>query len=148
MPAKTAVTPAVQAAQRGKGIIKWVNDKTASGSAQVLTDATLYYNLSEGEVVMIVCLKIDIETVSDDCTFELVSCSAVAGGGTPTALTGNYHQRVGATPQPHATENVPFLVPIRVRYADGARSITVRINANDSSAVINTGWCGYTDLSL
>jgi hypothetical protein len=112
------VDAALYAAQRGKAFHKWVNDKVPGATAVVLSDATLYYDLAVGEVVMIRCISIDIETVSDDCTFELVSCDDVAGGGTPTALTGKYHQRVGATPQPHATEAVLFQVPIRVAYAD------------------------------
>lgn len=148
MTAKTMVTPAEQAAQRGMGIHKWVNDKIASGSAEVLTDATLYYNLSEDEVVMITQLMVDLDTTSDECTFEPVSCTAVAGGGTPTALFGEEHLATAAAKTSHAPHHTKFCPPIRVRYADGVRSISVRINGNDSSAVVNVAWQGYTDLSL
>ena len=148
MSAKTMVTPAVQAAQRGKAIHKWVNDKTASGSEQVLTDATLYYNLSEGEVVMITGTLVDLHTLNDECTFEVVSCTAVAGGGTPTALWAEQHLATAAAKAAHAPHSLCLNPPIRVRYEDGARSITFRINANDSSASVNCAWMGYTDLSL
>ena len=47
-----------------------------------------------------------------------------------------------------ATQHVRFDVPIRVAYGVGALSISIRINAGDSSTVVNCGWQGFTDLSL
>ena len=97
MPAHTMVTPAIQAAQRGKGIHKWVNDETASGSLQVLTDATLYHDLSDSEIVMITQLWFDVETASKNCTFDLVKCAAAAGAGAAVTLCGQRHIFTAAT---------------------------------------------------
>ena len=141
------VDAALYAAQREFGIHKWVNDKTASGSEEVLTDAGLYYNLSEGETVMITETLVDLHTLNDECTFEIVSCTAVAGGGTPTALFVEQHVATAAAKTPHAAHSLKFCPPIRVAYADGARSITFRINANDSSASVNCAWTGFVDVS-
>lgn len=35
--------------------------------------------------------------------------------------------------------------PIRLRYADGVRSITFRVNANDAGATINVAWHGWKE---
>ena len=148
MPAKTTVSPADQAAQRGYGTHKWVDDKTASGSLQVLTDATLYYDLSDGEVVMIESMSYNLESVSDNCTFELVSCTAAAGAGTATQLCAKAHSFTPAARNQVDTSQFFFDPPIRVAYADGALSISARVNSNDAAAVIHVGWMGYRDVSL
>ncbi|GAG43725.1 unnamed protein product, partial [marine sediment metagenome] len=43
----------IHAARRGHGYHKYVNDKTGSGSTQVLTDATLTLDIPEGWVLLI-----------------------------------------------------------------------------------------------
>ena len=143
--ARTTLTPAEYAAKRGNGLHKWVDAKTASGALQVLTDATLYHDLEEGEVVMIKNMSFILESVSDDCTFEVVSCAGAAGTGDATQLCAKRHMYTASARDELASQQVDFVPPIRVAYADGALSISGRINANDSSAVISIGWMGYRD---
>jgi len=146
--ARPTVSAAVYSAQRGGGIHKWVNEKTTSGSEQVLTDATLYHNLAAGEVVMIGCMCYNVETVSKDCSFEMASCDAVAGGGTPTALTGKVVIYTGGTKNEFSSQERKFTPPIRVAYADGVRSISMQVKGNDDATVISCGWQGYTELLM
>ena len=146
--AKPSVSAATHAAQRGAGLHKWVNDKTASGSEEVLDDVGLYHDLAPGEVVMITGTLVDLHTLNDECEFELVCTDEPAGAGTPTALWGEQHLATPAAKSAHAPHALKFCPPIRVAYADGARSITFRINGSDSSVSVNCAWTGYRDLSL
>lgn len=136
---------ALEAARDARGLHKWVNDKTASGSLQVLTDATMYYDIPAGKQVIIVQAYIGVETVSDDIHVEVVSCSAVAGGGTATALSGHYHLFTGANLVGTEDKEREFMPPLIAKYSDGARSVTMRINANDASCVISCGWMGWVE---
>lgn len=138
-------TPQIHASRRGNGRQKYINDKTASGSQQTLTDATLVENLVEGEVMLVACMHFSLETVSDDCEFEVVSTAAVDGGGAVTALHGHQHIFTPAALTATATQKRSFFPPIRVPYSGGARSVTMRITANDSSAVVSCGFDGWIE---
>ena len=83
-----------QRSRIGDGLHKWVNEKTPGANAVVLTDATLYYDIPEGKQVFIRKAWAILLTLSDTCTFNLVSCSAIAGGGVATDVDG--HQRTCA----------------------------------------------------
>jgi hypothetical protein len=135
----------IHAARRGSGLHKYVNDKTASGSSQVLTDATLFEDVPEGYQIVVAMMHLDLETLSDDVSFEVVSTSAVSGGGTPTTLCGHAHLFVGASAMPSASKDRRFIPPMVIKYSSGARSVTMRINANDSSAVVSCGWMGWIE---
>lgn len=145
MTALTRIDEYIHAARRGDGIHKWVNDKTPGADLVVLTDATLYYNIPEGRQVLIYQIYAGIQTVSDSCHFEIVSCTAVAGGGTPTAVTGHYHIFTGANLVGTEDKEREFTPPIIVKYSDGARSISIRVDANDASAEVSCGWMGIVE---
>jgi hypothetical protein len=140
---KQVEIPGIHNARRGNALHKYVNDKTASGSLQVLTDATLVYNIPEGEQVLVTMMHYDLETVSDDCQYEVVATDAVDGGGTATTLCGHSHLFVGTGNNPAADRWRPFVPPMCIKYSAGYRSVTMRINANDSAAVIGCGWMGW-----
>ena len=140
-----SIDKATQAARLGSGIHKWVNDKVPGDASVVLTDATLYYNIPAGHQVLITQLFLGIETVSDDCHSDMVSCDAVAGGGTPTAISGHFHIFTGANLVGTEDKEREFIPPILVKYSDGARSISVRVDANDASTVVTTGWMGWVE---
>lgn len=143
--AKQVETAGIHNARRGNGLHKYVNDKTASGSLEVLTDSTLYENIPEGFQIVIAKMHYDLETVSDDVSFEVVSTDAAQGGGTPTALCGHAHIFTGTANEPASSRDRLFVPPMVVKYSGGARSVTMRINANDSSAVVSCGWMGWIE---
>lgn len=131
---------AIHAARRGHGYHKYVNDKTGSGSSQVLTDATLTLDIPEGWQLLITQMTFDMETVSDDCHFNIVGCSAVSGGGDPTELCGHVHIFTGTAVSSAASKERRFLPPLLVKYSTGYKSVTMRINTNDASCKVS---CGY-----
>jgi len=141
----TGTDNALQASRRGDSLLKWVNDKTPGDALVVLTDATLYYDIPAGKRVLITHVSYGLITVSDDCHFELVSCSAVAGGGTPTAITFHMEAATGDRKSDKSIQRSDFDPPICVNYSSGARSITLRVNANDAAAVITCGWHGWVE---
>lgn len=144
MPKQTE-TAEVHAARRGDGLHKWVNDKTPGADAVVLTDATLYYNVPEGKQVLITAMHFDVETDSDDVHVGMVSCSAVAGGGDATEISGHAHIFTGAAVGWQASKERPFYPPILVTYSSGARSVSMKVNANDAAAVLSCGWTGWVE---
>ena len=140
---KVIESPADHAARIGKGVTTWVNSKTASGSSQVLTDATLYKNIGVNETLFITAFHFNLETVSDDCCFSLVKCAEVAGGGAAVDIAGCAHIFTGGTMATGTAKERPFNPPLRVPYAAAAKSVSVKINSNDASAVISCGFHGY-----
>ena len=146
--AKATLNAGEYSAQRGGAIHKWVNDKQGSGSAEVLTDATLYYNIAVGEVVMITAMHFDVVTLSDDCHFHVVTTTEAAGGGDATDICGHAHIGTGTTFSTTTSKERPFIPPIRIVGSTTIVSITMKINTNDSDCKVSCGWAGYTDLSL
>lgn len=135
----------LHASRRGYGLHKYVNDKQASGSTQVLTDATIFEDIPEGFQIVVTKVYLDLETFSDDVAFEVVSTDAVSGGGTPTTLCGHVHTFVGTLPNASASVERDCIPPMVIKYSGGARSVTMRITANDSSAVVSCGWMGWIE---
>jgi len=129
----------------GNRVSGWVNDKTPGDSEIVLTDATLTYDLSEGEQVLIKTFYGALQTASDNCHFNVVTCTAIDGGGIATDVCGHFH--VYSSGNLAGTENFrwTFDVPLRVRYQDGVRSISIKVNANDGAAIISCGWVGWVE---
>jgi len=140
-----AEKPEVQAARTGRGIQKWVNDKTPGADAVVLTDATLYFNIPVGMAVYITAMHFDVLSVEDDCHFLLVYTPTVAGVGTPVEISGHTHVYTGAAKDTGiGAKERPFNPPIRVEYAAAAAvCVTMKVDANDAAAVISCGWTGW-----
>lgn len=140
---KVSESPREHAVRIGNGVVKWVDDKTASGALQVLTDATLYQNIKASQRLYITAMHFDLQTTSDDCHFELVKCAAVAGGGAAVQISGHVHIFTGAAIVTGVAKERPFDPPILVEYSAAALSVTMRIHANDASAVVSCGFNGY-----
>ena len=139
------------AVRRGTDIGRWINDKVPGASETVLTDGPagdqpgIYYNLAEGETVYITQFVYGITTVSDDCAFELGFTDAVNGGGTFQPFTPHRHVFTPAARSGFQDADIQISPPRRVAYADGARSITFRVDANDAACEITCGWHGFRE---
>lgn len=86
-----------------------------------------------------------LTTNSDSCTYELGYTDAANGGGTFTPITVERHVATGAAVTGAEDFDLTITPPIRLRYADGVRSITFRVNANDAGATINVAWHGWKE---
>ena len=85
-----------------------------------------------------------LTTASDSCTFELGYTDAANGGGTFYPMTMERHVATGTSPQGRFDFDLTITPPLGpLQYADGVRSITFRVNANDASASINVAWHGF-----
>lgn len=137
------------AANSGDVICRWVNDKQPGSSQTVLTDGPsgsnpgIYYNLSEGDELMISQLCLELVTASDDVYYELGYTDQEDGAGTFTPITPRYHIQNGANFFGFQGEMMTFVPPVPVNYASGARSVTARVDANDAGATIIIAWHGY-----
>lgn len=131
------------------GICRWINDKVPGATEVVLTDAAagdqpgIYYNLQEGEIVVITQMCIELTTPSDDVVYELGYTDAVAGGGTFQPITPKRVYSTGANNQGFEGIEFTIIPPEPVRYTDGARSITFRVDCNDAGTTITPAWHGY-----
>lgn len=142
----------ITAGATGRQIRRWVSAKVPNSTLVVLSDAPagdqpgIYYNLSEGELVFITHFTYGLDTVADDCTYELVACSAVAGGGTAIPLTAKVRIVSGAAIAGHLQQHDNLArSPIAVPYSAAALSISIRVDANDASTSITCGWMGYSE---
>jgi len=138
-----STTLAEAAAVEGDGLHLWANDITPGAADIVLTNIGLYYNVPAGRQVIITGFSVYLGTVSDDCHFNLVSCTAVAGGGAATDISCHQHITTGAAIAGFLSHKFVFTTPIRIRYSDGARSISMRVHANDAAAEITVSWGGF-----
>jgi hypothetical protein len=145
---KTVSLPDAQALN-SLGICHWINDKVPGSSQVVLTDGPagdqpgVYYNLLEGDTVVITQLCIELITSSDEVIYELGYTDAANGAGTFQPITPKRVYSTGASNL--GFEGVEFRVvpPEPITYASGARSITFRVNCNDAAAKITPAWHGY-----
>ena len=95
-------------------------------------------------MVWITQLCYGLTTVSDSCTYELGYTDQINGAGTFTPVTVERHIATGATARGRQDEDLSIIPPLGpLRYSDGIRSITFRVNANDAAASINVAWHGF-----
>ena len=100
----------------------------------------IYYNLAAGDVVYITCFSWAVLTVSDNCYFELGYTDAVNGAGTFYPRTQSFYLGTGANIAARTDATRNFSPYLRIRYADGARSIAVRVDANDAGCAVQAGY--------
>lgn len=131
----------------GQVVNKWV--ETAPGADQtVLTNATLVYNIPEGKMFFIAGAIYAVTTASDSCVFDLGYTSAVDGAGDFTAVIHSLKDVTGTARTGSCTHHEAFRLPICLRYSDGVRSITWRVDANDAIAEIMVGFYGWYEDEL
>ena len=117
----------------------------------VLSDAPagdqpgIYYNLRAGDVVFITQYRVSLTTLSDDVTWELGYTDAANGGGTFRPVTCEYHVATGAANSGIVPAYFVIDPPIRITYAQGARSITFRVTTNDAGATITAAYHGWVE---
>jgi len=138
------VDHAVTAAINGDTACGFVNEITPGAALIVLTNAGLFYNLGAGEIVMITQFCMELTTLNDNVRYEIGYTAAPNGGGAFSALSPARYVRTGnAWGSSFLGMTTDVYPPARVRYSDGARSITMRVNCNDAAAVITPAWHGY-----
>jgi len=137
------------AALEGGTICRWVNEKTPGNVQVVLTDGPaaggqpgIYYNLAEGEIVLIAMFCMELTTVSDNVKYELGFTDAANGGGTFTPITPARYLKTGATSSGFDGYTTMVVPAAPITYASGARSITFRVTCNDAGAKITPAWHG------
>ena len=84
-----------------------------------------------------------VHTASDHCEFEVGYTDQPDGAGVFTPIARHEFIRTGNAPTGREDSSVILRPPIRVRYRDGARSITFRVNASDAACNICCGWSGW-----
>ena len=144
------VSAELYAALTGNSIIRWVVDKIPGDALVVLTDGPsgespgIYYNLAEGEVIVLESTTMQLLTDGDDIKFDLGYTDQANGAGTYHPLIPPLYSSSGVAVVGFSGSQ-RFMAPPHgvVKYADGARSITIRVDANDNSAKITCSWYGY-----
>lgn len=135
---------ATRAAINGMKVNGWVNDKVVGTTdLTILTDATLYYNLVDGEAVVMTTFRFGISTNSDNCHYEVGWTTGAAGTGDFTALGGHFEFSTGTAASGSGMSTSQPIPPGVVRYSKGARSITWRVEANDNSCAVAIAWAGF-----
>jgi hypothetical protein len=102
----------------------------------------IYYDLQIGDIVLIEQICYGVLTNQDSCDFELGYTDQPGGGGTFTPMTMQFGQATGNPRTGKTIEERPIPVALPLKYSDGIRSITIRVDANDASAQVRCGWSG------
>ena len=127
----------------GRGLNKWLNSFVPGAGRIVITDADLVFNIPRGKLVMVRRFCYGIQTVSDNCKFEIGFTNQPNGAGTFTPITHEFNVTTGASVVGRYDFGDVFRPPIRIRYRDGARSVTCRVDASDASCEISVAWHGW-----
>jgi hypothetical protein len=138
----------LQAARAGQGIVRWADELVPDAAEIVITTAmaaTLTYNLSAGERVMVTQYTFAVETTSDDCSFTFGYTDAADGGGNFTQMAAHRHIYTGAANDGYTTHTRDIYPPEPITYSSGARCITFRVDANDAACTITVGWHGWSE---
>lgn len=136
----------LDAARKGKQVIRFISaTKLPDITDFVSTNADIYFDLTTTRSqVFISKLSYGLHTTSDNFHMELGYCATAGGVGTFTALTPELGFHVGNSQIGAGQDHLQFNPPISVRYTgDGAKSVTLRFNANDTSAQVNAAWYGF-----
>lgn len=105
----------------------------------------IYYNLRENEMVFISQYRCGLTTLSDSVVFELGFTNAINGGGTFRPATCEYHLATGAVVNGIVPPYFVIDPPLCLRYSQGVRSITMRVQANDAGATITVAYHGWVE---
>jgi len=128
------------ASRQGRGVCGWINEKVPGAALVVLTDEALIWRLRPGTVVFVTQYCYAVETASDDCQFEF---GYIDSGGTFQPRGPHKHVYTGASNQGRTAYDQDIKPAMRLAYADGVRTITFRVDANDASCQVTVGWHGW-----
>jgi hypothetical protein len=135
----------VEAARQGCTIVGVVNDKAGIGANTILTDASLVYNVRQGERVMIATMTYALATINDAVHIEVGYTDQPNGAGSFTSLTAHRHITTGGAIAGFSTQAEVFACPRVASYRMGARSVTFRVTANDALAEVGLEWTGWIE---
>jgi len=134
----------------GNGVERWKNAVQPGAGTLVGTYAAsgsqpgIYYNLSDGETVMLTEVHVAVETTDDWLAFEIGYTAGTAGGGAFTPVTPRHFVRTGSSVSFFHPHTETYHPSIRVAQSSGtAECITARLEANDASTEVAVGWRGY-----
>lgn len=127
----------------GTPVLKRLIGKTLNPATEtVLTDSDIIYNLSEGEIFLARMVGFGIHTTSDWAHFEIGATNQANGAGTFTPLSPHWEYHTGTVVDGSATETIQ--IPwAGIKYSDGFRSITWRVDVNDTACEFNCNYWGY-----
>lgn len=137
---------ALDAGRRGRQIRRIQSaTKQPDISAFVSTSANVYFDLSTTRsLVQVTSLTYGVHTVSDNVQIEIGYTATAGGVGTFTALSNQFGYQIGSSHVGKEQGHETFWPPLVARYtADDARSVTLRITVNDTSAEVHAGWAGF-----
>jgi len=130
-------------ARRGHAIFKWINDCTPGPGVSEISEPSVIYNVTSGKQIFITRLSVALQTASDDCHFNMAAYTGANATGTATDLAGHLHIYSSANLAGTENRTIVYDPPIRVRYSDGYRSISVRTTANDAACTVSIEWQGW-----
>jgi len=130
-----------QKSELGTIVWEWNNDYTCSGSEEVITSGCVY-NIPTEKTVYMSSVGMLILTVSKNCTFEIVKCTAVDGGGTATPITPKWTLALGPAQIEIIPRRIMLQTPIMVVNSTH-KSISFRVNGGDNATHIMVEWKGW-----
>ena len=135
----------LQAARVGAAVCGWMNGVVGLAALTVVANAGVYYNIPVDRRVVITMLCAGLNTVSDQIDFEFGFTDAINAGGTFYPATPIKRYASAANRQHGLDYELKLSVPIILRYSQGARCVTMRVQANDALAAVDLAWQGWVE---
>ncbi len=134
--------------REGRAVNRFRDDFTVGSLVStVLTGVDIVTNIPEGYRFMLTRMLYDLLSLNDWAHYGFGSCSAVDGGGAFTLLAIEKHLATGANRNSYGGGHDDWeSLPLRVRYQDGARSVTIRVQVNDITAIVAVAYRGWLEL--
>lgn len=105
----------------------------------------VYYNVAAGRQVLIREMCFGVITASDNCFFELGYTDGPNGTGTFRPITPRFYVMTAAAQDGRQTYEKLTNPPPCLKYSNGVRSITYRVDANDANCQISAAWHGWVE---
>jgi len=139
------VRDGLHAARVGAGVCGWINNTVGLNALTVINDAGLYYNIPVDRRVVITMLCAGLNTVSDQIDFAMGFTDAINAGGAFYQCMPTKRYASAANRQHGLDYELKPPLPIVIRYSQGARCVTMRVQANDALAAVDLAWQGWVE---
>lgn len=136
--------PGLDAAREGRSFWLRVYAKTGIDSETVLTDSTLLKPVSIGKRLVITRFYMNLGTVSDWVTAELVATANDDGSGEVKVLSPKFRVGSGVAGSGTLPNAMSLDPPVIIRRSDG-HAFTARVQGNDAAAALTLGLIGWEE---
>ena len=136
---------AIHAGRADAVVCGWINAQAGLNALTVINNNALYYNIPDGMRVMAAIVCAGLNTNGDEVMFQLGYTNQINAGGNFTPVMPYKRYATGAAREGRLDYELIPPIPMVIRHSDGARCVTMRVQANDAAAEVDLAWQGWIE---